>query len=160
MFKVGDYIVYRKDVCVVKEIMKNFYGNKDYYRLGLINDSSLKIDVPVDSKFIRDIISEAEVNKIIDNIPMIEIVKNQDKYIENVYKELMISGRHEDLIKIIKTIYLRNNERLDNNKKVIDKDNNYFMQAEKYLYTEFSIALGISYEDAKNYVIERVKKIC
>ena len=160
MFKVGDYIVYRKDVCVVKEIMKNFYGNKDYYRLGLINDSSLKIDVPVDSKFIRDIISEAEVNKIIDNIPMIEIVKNQDKYIENVYKELMISGRHEDLIKIIKTSYLRNKERLDNNKKVIDKDNNYFMQAEKYLYTEFSIALGISYEDAKNYVIERVKKIC
>ena len=122
MFKVGDYIVYRKDVCVVKEIMKNFYGNKDYYRLGLINDSSLKIDVPVDSKFIRDIISEAEVNKIIDNIPMIEIVKNQDKYIENVYKELMISGRHEDLIKIIKTSYLRNKERLDNNKKVIDNN--------------------------------------
>ena len=30
----------------------------------------------------------------------------------------MLSGRHEDLIKIIKTTYLRNKERLDNKKKI------------------------------------------
>ena len=41
----------------------------------------------------------------------------------------MQNGTHEDLIKIIKTTYLRNKERLDNNKKTTDKDNYYFNQA-------------------------------
>lgn len=31
--------------------------------------------------------------------------------------------------------------------------------AEKYLYTEFSIVLGLSYEDTKKYVIDNVEKL-
>ncbi len=117
MYNVGDYVVYKRDVCVVKEI-----------------------------------------NNIIDNIPNIDVIKCSDKYIENDYKSLMHSGRHEDLIKIIKTTYLRNKERTDNKKKVTDKDIMYFKKAEEYLYTEVSIVLGVSYEEAKTYVIDKVEK--
>lgn len=35
-----------------------------------------------------------------------------------------------------------------------------FNLAEKYLYSEFSIALSIDYENIKNYVINRVKEKC
>lgn len=69
----------------------------------------------------------------------------------------MKSGGHKDLIKIIKTAYLRNEERLEANKKISETDNNYFKKAEKILYTEFSIALNLSYEDTKEYVVNRVK---
>ena len=158
MYNVGDYVVYKRDVCVVKEINKKYYKDMDYYKLEPINDNSLKLDVPVNNKYIRNIISREELNTIIDNIPNIDVIKCSDKYIENDYKSLMHSGRHEDLIKIIKTTYLRNKERIDNKKKVTDKDIMYFKKAEEYLYTEVSIVLGVSYEEAKTYVIDKVEK--
>lgn len=158
MYNVGDYIVYKRDVCVVKEINKKYYKDMDYYKLEPINDNSLKLDVPVNNKYIRNIISREELDNIIDNIPNIDVIKCSDKYIENDYKSLMHSGRHEDLIKIIKTTYLRNKERIDNKKKVTDKDIMYFKKAEEYLYTEVSIVLGVSYEEAKMYVIDKVEK--
>ena len=158
MYNVGDYVVYKRDVCVVKEINKKYYKDMDYYKLEPINDNSLKLDVPVNNKYIRNIISREELDNIIDNIPNIDVIKCSDKYIENDYKSLMHSGRHEDLIKIIKTTYLRNKERIDNKKKVTDKDIMYFKKAEEYLYTEVSIVLGVNYEEAKMYVIDKVEK--
>ena len=50
-------------------------------------------------------------------------------------------------------------ERLDNNKKTTDKDNYYFNLAENYLYQEFSIALNLSYDETKQYVIDKVAKL-
>lgn len=159
MFKVGDYVVYRKDVCVVNEINEKLYRDKGYYQLIPVNDESLKLDVPVSNNNIRSLISRDDINEIINSIPDIDVLEDNDKYIENEYKNLMLSGSHRDLIKIIKTTYLRNKKRLDNKKKVTDKDNNYFHMAEKYLYTEFSIVLGLSYEDTKKYVIDKVENL-
>lgn len=159
MYNIGDYVIYRKEVCIVNKINEKLYRNKDYYQLIPINDETLKLDVPTDNKHIRSLISKEDITRIINTIPQIEVLKKTDKYIENEYKNLMLSGRHEDLIKIIKTTYLRNKERLDNKKKITDKDNNYFKMAEKYLYTEFSIVLGLSYEDTKKYVIDNVEKL-
>lgn len=76
-----------------------------------------------------------------------------------IYINLMKTNKHEDLIKIIKTTYLRNKERLDTGKKIGDKDETFFKQAEKYLYNELSYALGLSYEECKNYIIECLNKI-
>lgn len=159
MYKTGDYIIYRKDVCKITEIKEKLYHNQDYYQLTPINDTSLKLVIPINNKFIRPLINQAKIDSIIANIPNIKALETNDKYIEQEYKRLMSSGSHEDLIKIIKTTYLRNKERLDNNKKTTDKDNNYFKQAEKYLYTEFSVVMNISYEEAKEYVISKVKEI-
>ena len=158
MYNIGDYVVYKRDVCIVKELNKKYYRDMDYYKLEPINDKSLKLDVPVNNKYIRNIISRDRLDEIVNNIPNIDVVSGNDKYIENDYKELMLSGKHEDLVKIIKTTYLRNKERLDNKKKVTDKDIWYFNEAEKYLYTEFSIVLKCSYEEARDYVISKVEK--
>ena len=158
MYNIGDYVVYKRDVCIVKEINKKYYRDMDYYKLEPINDKSLKLDVPVNNRYIRNIITKDRLDEIVNNIPNIDVVSGNDKYIENDYKELMLSGKHEDLVKIIKTTYLRNKERLDNKKKVTDKDIWYFKEAEKYLYTEFSIVLKCSYEEARDYVISKVEK--
>ena len=52
---------------------------------------------------------------------------------------MLYKGDIEDLIKIIKTAYIRNDNRLKNNKKISDKDKTYFEKAEEYLYNELSI---------------------
>lgn len=158
MYKVNDLLVYKKDVCKVKEIKIKYLRNEDYYVLSPITDDSLTINVPANSQFIRNIITKEETNKIINKIPKIDIIKSDAKTLENEYKILMQKGTHEDLIKIIKTTYLRNEERILNNKKTTDKDNYYFNQAESYLYHEFAISLNMPYDEVKQYIIDTLSK--
>ncbi len=161
MYKVNDYVVYKKDVCKVKEIKENNLNGNCYYVLVPICDESLIIDVPVDNKmgYIRDLLSKKEADYLINNIVNIEPLENIDsKYIENTYKELFHSGTHEDLIKIIKTTYLRNENRLKNKKKISEKDSDYFTQAEKYLYNELSVVYNMSFEEIKEYIIHKVEE--
>ena len=159
MYKVGDLLVYKKDVCEIIEIKEKYLRDMDYYILAPIIDKSLKLQIPTSSSAIRDLLTKEEVERLIKQIPTIETIKIESKNIENEYKQLMQSGTHEDLIKIIKTTYLRNKERLDNNKKTTDKDNYYFNQAELYLYNEFSAVLNLTYDDTKEYVLNAVNKL-
>lgn len=158
MYKINDYLVYGKDVCKVYEINEKRFNNTDYYLLKPIKDLSLKIEAPVTSNKIRPVITKEELTEIIKKIPSIKPIEANDKFIENEYKRLLSTPTHENLIRIIKTTYLRNKERLENNKKVAEKDKNYFELAEEYLYNEFSIILGYTFEETKAYVINEVLK--
>ena len=161
MFKENDIVVYKREVCRVKEIKLNSMNNKEYYVLVPVNDESLIIDIPVDNKLgnLRKIIDKKEVEKIIKKIPNIEIASNiNDKVLENEYKMLLNDGTHESLIKIIKTTYIRNKNRLESNRKIGEKDDAYFKKAENLLYTEFSYALGKNYNETKEYVLNKVEK--
>lgn len=119
MYKIGNYLVYKKDVCEVKDIKKNHLNNQDYYVLIPIYDDSLIIDVPIENR----------------------------------------CGYIRDLIKIIKTTYLRNKERIDNKRKSGDRDEFYFNKAEKYLYNEFGLVLGMKFHEVKNYIIDKVMSL-
>ena len=138
--------------------MFNFIKDVNYYVLEPVSDSSLKLNIPVSSNSIRNLITIDKVNELIKEIPFIDTIDIDDKNIEFEYKKLLNTGTPENLIKIIKTTYLRNQDRLNNKKKISDKDRNYFELAEKYLYTEISIVLNKSFEDTKNYIINEVEK--
>ena len=161
MYKINDYLVYGKDVCQVCEIEEKKFNNEDYYLLRPLKDPSLKIEIPVSNKNnkLRSLITKEDIETLINKIPEIETLPVDDKFLETEYKQLLSKGTHEDLIKIIKTTYLRNKKRLDNNKKTTEKDSTYFELAEEYLYNEFSIVLGYDYEQTKDYVITKVSDL-
>lgn len=158
MFKVGDKIVYKRNVCEIVDIKLDKFSNKECYYLEPVDDKSLKITVPIDlDDSIRKIVTKKEIDKIIQNIPNIEVIKNiNDKNIELEYKKCLDNLSHENLIKVIKTTYLRNKARTESKKKISDKDDMYFKMAEKLLYTEFSIALNKNFEDTRDYVVSKV----
>lgn len=156
MFRENEIVVYKRDVCRIKEVKNNYYNNKDYYILEPIYDSSLKIEIPIDSKLIRQLISKEEIDKLIGKIKDIDIINSQERIIENEYKNLLQSGNYEDLIKIIKTTYIRNKNREENKKKISEKDDHYFKLAEKYLYSEFSVVLGLTIDETKKYIVDNV----
>lgn len=157
MFKVGEYLVYRKDVCQVKDI-KEKNGNK-YYNLVPIDDNSLKIEVPIEDKdnALRALISKKELDSLLKEMPNIETIDCSDKMIELEYRNLLATGNKKDIIKVIKTAYLRNQARLANKKKANEKDITYLEKAEKLLYNEFSIVLNLSFDATRQYIINKVE---
>lgn len=159
MYKVGDVVVYKKDVCKIKEVKENYFFNQDYYIMHPIDDDSLTINVPLDRcSDMRHVISKEEGEKLISIIPSIGTIETSERDIEFEYKRLLQEGSLEDLVKVIKTVYLRNQERINQNKKIGEKDDSYFQKAEKRLYQELSISLHMSFDDTKQYVIDSVSE--
>lgn len=161
MFEVGNFVMYKKDVCKIVSIETNKYTNLDCYVLSPITDKSLKINAPLDNKngYLRNLLTKEEIDNLIKSIPLIQSLKIDSKNLENEYRTLLHSGKHEDLIKIIKTTYLRNKERQENKRTIGEKDKEYFNKAEKYLYSEIAVVLDKSFEEAKEYVISIVKEL-
>lgn len=152
MYNVNDYVVYMHETCKILEV-KNI-KDKKYYVLEPINDNSLKISIPCDNKNIKSIISREKIDNLISNIPSILEIDESNK---NKYKELLNNNSYEDLIRIIKTTYLRNMNRLNNKKKISDRDEYYFLLAEKYLYSEMSITLNMSIEEVREYIKKKLE---
>ena len=158
MFQINDYVLYQEQVCQIKEQKKNEFTGLDCYILVPLTDASLRLNVPVDNPNIKTLMSEEEIKQLIHLIPRVPVIDVDDKMLENEYKKLYHSGNKEDLIRIIKTTYMRNQERLSNNKKVSEKDNRYFLMAENLLYEEIAAVLHISSQEAKEYVLSHVEK--
>jgi len=159
MYSIGDYVVYNNNVCKIFEIKEKHYFGKDYYLMHPIDDDSLNIEVPIDNKLIKSPISKEQALELIDKIPNIGVLEDNTKMIENTYKQLMKSSNLEDLVKIIKTTYLRNDYRIKNNKRISEKDMTYFYNAEKRLYNELSISLGLTFKETKEYIINKLNNV-
>ena len=157
MYKEDDYLIYGKQVCRVEKLEER--DGIKYYILRPIKDESLKIQIPTTTDKIRDIISKEELDKLLEKIPEIELIDTDKKYLESTYRQLLQNGTHEDLIRIIKTTYLNNQERLAKKKKLTETDKNYFELAEECLYEEFSITLGKDIDATRNYVISKVDQL-
>lgn len=152
MKNIGDYVVYKRDVCIINGIYINEFNNLKCYELHPIDDDSLKISIPITNTLIRDCLSKKEAINLISNIKDVNIIDIPDKQLENQYKKLLSSNKIEDLIPIIKTSYIKNKDRTDSNKKVSEKDKYYFDLAEKLLYNELSISLNKSIDEVKNLI--------
>ena len=153
---VGDYIVYQKDVCKIVDRKENAFSHLDCYSLIPVRDESLKLSVPVTNPNIRDLMSQEDIENLIVEIPSIPLIDLDDKQLENEYKRLLSLGTPKDLIQIIRTTYMRNQKRIEHNKKTSDKDSRYFELAETYLYYEIAAVMGMSFEEAKEYVFQKV----
>ena len=148
MFKVNDYVIYKRDVCIILE--EKIISNYEYFVLQSTIDDSLKINIPknMSSKLLRHLNTKKDIEKLISKIKTIPLLDVNSKNIEEDYKK--------SLIAIIKTSYFRNQSRLAHNKKMTDKDKYYYELAEKFLYNEIAYIYNTTYEDAKKYVLDKL----
>ncbi len=167
MFEKGDFIVYGTNgVCEVKDIttinMKGAPKDRLYYILSPRHHKDSKIFTPVDSEktVMRAVLTKEEANELINGIPEIEeLWVSNDKLREEKYKETMRSCECRDWIKIIKTLYLRKQERIAQGKKTTAMDEKYLRMAEENLYSELSLALEIPKEEMEEYITKRMVAI-
>lgn len=130
-----------------------------YYVLAPVSQKGGKIFTPVDNEKtpMRRVLTREEATGLIDRIPEIEeLWISSEKLRENKYKECMRSGDCREWIRIIKTLYLRNQERSAQGKKVTATDEKYLHMAEECLYSELEIPLEIPKNQVEQYIVERL----
>ncbi len=160
MYNIGDIVVYRRDVCKVTAKKKSDFTGEMCYVLVPYNsaDNSVTMQVPVSNKagHLRDLVTKEQIKELIQNTPDIETLISKPANMKSQYATLMKGDSLEDLVCIIKTSYLRNDERLKNHKKLASIDAEYLDKAEKLLYSEISVAMNMTYEESKKFFEDAV----
>lgn len=165
MFEVGEYIVYGvKGVCRIEEITHIDISGADkerlYYVLSPVGGGNGKIYAPVDNKKVtmRKIITREEANRLIEELPQIELLwVPDDKQREATYKEALSTCDYRAWVSIVKTLYLRKQERVAAGKKITALDERYMRTAENELYSELSLTLGVPKAEMEDYIKERLE---
>lgn len=166
MFQIGEYVVHGNNgICKVKDITQLDIPGGDkkrqYYLLIPVGEKGGKIYSPVESGSkvqTRKVITRQEADLLINEIPEIEAawVENE-KLRENVYKEALKSCDLRELIKIIKNMYLRRQERISQGKKTTVLDERYFKLAEEKLYQELVFVTGMDKEQIEEQIQQQAE---
>ena len=169
MFHVNDVILYSSQgVCEIVDVDEKIFGGvkRTYYVLKPVGDNGTTIFVPTDNevllKKIRKLLSEAEINALIDSMPNEETIwiANESERRE-CYNKILASGDHLELIKMIKAIYLHKQELEANKKRLHVMDERFFKDAEQMLYNEFQYVLKLrNKNELLGYILSRIEAPC
>ena len=161
MYSKNEVVVYRKGMYRISEIIKGDSKDSSYYVLVPYenDDGSLRVQVPVLNKmgYLRKLPTRQEIEQLIEKIPQIPVIEKNNRMLEAEYRIMLKNPALEDLIRIIKTTYLRNQERLLLNKKSSRSDQDYFDEAERILYQQIAYVYNLDYEGAKQYVLSKLQ---
>ena len=164
MFQKGAYVVkIPEGICKIEDVVTlDITGtskDKEYYMLVPRNENSARIYVPVDhaKDRIRNVISKEDAMKFIRSIPDIsEKDIENEKTREQEYKTAILSCNNEKIVSIIKSIYTRKQERIEQGKTVTATDDRYFKQAENILFSELSFVLNIPKENMEQFIADTI----
>ncbi|MEG2775316.1 MAG: CarD family transcriptional regulator, partial [Acetivibrio sp.] len=93
---------------------------------------------------------------LIDHIKDVEVLWIPDeKGREEAYQTALNTCNCEELVKIIKTLYVRNESRIADGKKMTNSDRKYLKLAEEFLYGELALPLGIEKSEVEAFIIEK-----
>ncbi|MBD5461207.1 MAG: CarD family transcriptional regulator, partial [Lachnospiraceae bacterium] len=133
-----------------------------YYILHPMHQNGGRIFVSVENRktVMRKVLTGEEAKALIREIPDIEeLWIANDKVREEKYKECIRTCDCRELVRIIKTLYMRRQMRIMQGKKITATDERYLKLAEDNLYSELSIPLEIPKEDMEKYLTNEIEKM-
>lgn len=160
MFQVNDTVIYgNHGVCKITDIgtlsISMIDKNKQYYTLQPVYQQTAVIYAPVENPktLMRPVISKEDAEALIKEIPEIDSVWiASEKEREHQYKAALQTCDCRELVKIIKTLYMRKAARIQNGKKVTAVDEKYFRLAEARLYEELAYVLDMDKTQIAPYI--------
>ena len=143
-------------VCRVVNVTGNPFDRFDkvrrFYVLEPVFEKASTVYMPVDNEKVvmRRVMNREEAEELIDNMTEIETVWiKEEKGREQMYKDAIRTYDCQSLVQIIKTLYLRRQNRINAGKKALSSDEQYLRKAEALLYSEMSVALDIPKEEVQ-----------
>lgn len=168
MYKKGEYVIYGNNgICRIEEIgvpvgTPMARSGKEYYTLSPVFGSG-NIYAPLDTKvFMRPILTKEQAEALIEQIPEIqgEVFEGKDvRALSEKYKGCLDTHQCEDLVKLIKTVYMKEKTMVENGKKLAKTEQEFGKLAKELLHREFSMALDMPYEEVEGYITEKVEAL-
>lgn len=170
MFKLGDTVVYRHHVCTVAGVREAYFEGRDYFELHTLFEKSLKLFVAIDDAkppVMRHVMQRDEALKLIDSVVDIEPIDEEvlhasgttlslaERQIKEEYERRLKKCDPEDLVAVIKSAYVRTQERETSGKRTTAVDKKFFELAESLLCDELAVALDMPREDTRAFLVER-----
>lgn len=159
MFNVNDTIMYgSQGVCKILDIREESFGGepKLYYVLAPVYDNNSTIYCPVDSEKItlRKLLTLPEIYDLIQLMPDTEagwIESDQER--KEKFSAIVKQGDHQQLIRLIKTLYFNRQTKIEAGRKPHAIDERLMKEAEHILYSEFAHVLQIQPEEVLPFIL-------
>jgi CarD family transcriptional regulator len=166
MYQKNNVVIYGlHGVCRIAEITEKDFGGEEklYYTLKPIFDERSTFFVPVQTecshKKIRPLLSMEEVKDLIRNISQQETIWIPDeKHRKETYKQIIESGDRTEMMKLVKTLYLRKKDQQKAGKKQHIVDEHFMKEAETVLYDEFAYVLDIDRDKVLPFIKKEIAK--
>ena len=164
MYNVGDIVMYGTfGICKVTAIEKrDFTGEEqEYYILKHTSSEKNTFYVPLcNESALRNmhyVCSKAEVDELISHMNSEGLIwiDNDNKRKEEYSRIIKDADKHE-IIRLIKTLYLRRKELAESGKELRSTDENYLSLAENMLFEEFAFALDIDRSEVVEYIEKHI----
>lgn len=161
MFEIGECIVYGTNgICRVADIGPSPYDKEDprtfYLLIPVHNPMSSSIYTPVDNERVpmRRLMTKEEIDALIAAIPTIEtLTVPVEKHRREIYRTVIGELKPEGYVKVIKTVRRRRAELIAAHKHFPVTDLEYGRLAKHLLCSECAHVLGLSEEEADQYII-------
>lgn len=167
MFREGDHIIYGGEgVCRVEAIgpapIAGADKSRTYYTLVPLYQRGV-IYAPTDiSVRMRPVISADEAWALINNIPNMasEYARPADaKQALADYRAFLETYECEDLLNLIRMIYIKNESAITQGKNYSQTDDKFLKKARELLYGELAVALGIPAGEVEKTIVKAVEAI-
>ncbi len=164
MFKTGDMVLYGpQGVCRIEAVEKKNFGkeNREYYVLRPVYEKTSVIYVPIHNAVLtarmKRVLTVDKIHEMIDSMPQQELlwIENENERKQR-YRAILERGDRGELVRMIKTLYLVQKQQAACGKKLHMADERYFKEAEKLLYDEFALVLGIDREQVLPFILQKL----
>lgn len=164
MITVGSYVIYGANgICMVndKRCEKLCGTKKEYYVLTPVENRHSLIFIPADNiellTKVKPLLTGDEILSVIRNTTDSEIQWIDDnKKRAEYFSSVIATGDRNELLKLIKCIYIKKTELAATNKKLWLTDENALKTAEKLINDEFSLVLGIPKNDVPEFIRKNI----
>lgn len=166
MYPKGSYVFYAQaGVCRIEDI-----GPLDhvpdaraglYYTLEVVGEPG-RVFVPVDTTaFLRPILTFEEAQALLKEIPAltVDLSSGSLRQWEDRYRTMVKSHSCRELARLLKTAEGRRAAMERRGRRLGGMDERFRKRAQRLLYTELSVALGVSPERAEALVEERLHPV-
>lgn len=165
MFKKNDTVLYGVEgVCIVSEITERQFRNQilKYYVLKPVYHQGATVFIPVHNEELvskmKRILSVDEIHQLIQDMPNEDLIWiDNDNQRKERFKEILRNGNRKELIQLIRTVYLKQEELKKVGKKIHTTDDNAFKDAEKILYEEFAYVLNIHKDEVIPFIFNQIE---
>lgn len=161
-YKVGEYVVYgTSGICKITDIknmtLSPIIGERNYYILEQINSKMSVIYVATDNETLcaklRNVLSEKDILDILHGAKENSINWIEDRKLRTqTFSSIISSGSYEDLLLMIRCIYLKSRELAEMRKHLSDSDASILRNAERIVREEFAFSLSIPSEQVGEYI--------